>query len=75
MMKMHLVYQCPNQMCKDKNHEIWFQKSMGFVNPLNHLKSCNADGNVGRLYLVYEQNLHAKRMQVSGSFSSELQIG
>ena len=68
MMKMHLVYQCPNEMCKEKNREIWFQKSMGFVNPFNHLKSCIADGNVEQLYLVYEQNLDAKRTQVSGSF-------
>ena len=68
MMKMHLVYRCPNEMCKEKNREIWFQKSMGFVNPFNHLKSCIADGNVEQLYLVYEQNLDAKRTQVSGSF-------
>ena len=39
-------------MCKKKN-EIWFQKSMGLLNPFNHLTSCITDGNDEQLYLVY----------------------
>ena len=58
--KMYLVYQCPNQFCKECNCEIWFQKSVGFVNPFNHLRSCIANGNTAHLYMVYEQNKESK---------------
>ena len=66
--KTYLVYKCPNQHCKEKNREIWFQKSMGFINPFNHLKTCIADGKVEQLYMVYDQKRESKRLHVSGTF-------
>ena len=68
MMKTYLVYQCPNQYCKEKNREIWFQKSVGFINPFNHLRSCIANGDSSHLYMVYEQNRESKRLHISGTF-------
>ena len=67
-MKTYLVYQCPNQFCKEKNREIWFQKSVGFINPFNHLRSCIANGDAAHLYMVYEQNRESKRLHVTGTF-------
>ena len=66
--KTYLVYQCPNQFCKEHNREIWFQKSVGFVNPFNHLHSCIANGNAAHLYMVYEQNKESKQLSVAGTF-------
>ena len=70
-MKTYLVYQCPNQFCKEKNREIWFQKSVGFINPFNHLQSCIASGDASHLYMVYEQNRESKRLHVTGMFSTK----
>ena len=66
--RTYLVYKCPNEYCKEKNREIWFQKSVGFINPFNHLKSCIADGKAEQLYMVYKQNRESKRLHVSGTF-------
>ena len=65
---MYLVYQCPNQFCKEQNHEIWSQKSVEFVNPFNHWISCIANGNAVHLYMVYEQNKESKQLYVPGTF-------
>ena len=67
-LKRYLVYQCPNEFCKEKNRKIWFQKLMGFINPFNHLKTCIADGKVDHLYMVYEQNKESKRLHIAGTF-------
>ena len=66
--RIYLVYKCPNQFCKEKNREIWFQKSVGFINPFNHLKTCVAGGKTEQLYKIYEQNKESKRLHISGTF-------
>jgi hypothetical protein len=58
---VHLIYECPNYLCKEAKCLLSFQKKSGFANPFNHLKTCVADGKEEVLYVIYDENLKSKQ--------------
>ena len=60
--KRHSVFLCPSENCRETNREIVFQKGSGYINPLNHLKTCVAGGDLNILHSIYENNIVKKIM-------------
>ena len=62
--KRYHILPCPNnEKCTNMNGEIYFQKSIGYTNPCNHLKMC-----IDELHAIYTNNINRQQSEINNCF-------
>ena len=58
--KTYNIFKCPKGEFCSSGGQFKFPKGSGYTNPLNHLRSCLANGNHTNLMEIYEQKKKEK---------------